>query len=303
MKDLNNLTVVVVTYLTKRNILLKCLESINKKVKIVIIENSEKFKDKELFLKKFPNLRVLCSGSNMGYGHGNNFGLTSIKTQYALILNPDIVCGKKLFIHINKILKKKKNFFIIGCQYLYDKIFMPAGFFDKKKNQMYRKKFLKKKFHSLTRVDWVSGCSMLINLNKFKDKNIFDSNFFLFFEELDLCKSIINKGGFIYSSSDLLVHHLHSKGSIGSNINLKTDFIKMRNWHWTWSLFYFYKKNYNYYYAFFKTFGKLLKFFFKSIYFTIIFDNDKKYKYLYGFFGLFSSLIGKKSSYRGNFSK
>ena len=37
---------------------------------------------------------------------------------------------------------------------------------------------------------------MLINLKKFKNKNIFDKNYFLYFEEFDLCKSINDKGGY-----------------------------------------------------------------------------------------------------------
>jgi hypothetical protein len=43
MENLNNLTVVIVTYLTQKKILLNCLNSISKEVKIKIIENSEKF--------------------------------------------------------------------------------------------------------------------------------------------------------------------------------------------------------------------------------------------------------------------
>ena len=39
---------------------------------------------------------------------------------------------------------------------------------------------------------------MLINLQKFIDKEIFDKNFFLYFEEVDLCKSIIKKNGKIF---------------------------------------------------------------------------------------------------------
>ena len=42
---------------------------------------------------------------------------------------------------------------------------------------------------SLIKVDWVTGCSMLINLKKFNNKNIFDKNYFLYFEELDLCNT------------------------------------------------------------------------------------------------------------------
>ena len=298
MKKLNHVTIIIVTYLTKKNILLSCLKSINKNVKIIVVENSKKFVHEEFFLKQFPNLKILCSGKNLGYGAGNNFGLTNVKTQYALILNPDIICDIDLFKNLNKLLNKKKIFSIIGCQYLYDKIHMPAGFFNKKKNRAFHQSFLKKRTASLIKVDWVTGCSMLINLKKFKDKNIFDVNFFLFFEEFDLCRSVINKGDFVYSSSDLLVDHLHSKGSIGSNNNLKTAAIKIRNWHWTWSLFYFYKKKHNYFYALFKTFSKLLKAFFFTIYFTVFFDQNNRNTYLYRFLGLFSAILGRQSNYR-----
>ena len=298
MKKLNNVTIIIVTYLTKKNILLNCLKSIDKNVKVIVVENSKKFVDEKYFLKRFSNLKILCSGINLGYGAGNNFGLSNVKTQYALILNPDIICDTNFFKNLNKLLNTKKIFSIIGCQYLYDKIHMPAGFFNKKKDRAFHQSFLKERTASLIKVDWVTGCSMLINLKKFKDKNIFDVNFFLFFEEFDLCRSVINKGDFVYSSSDLLVDHLHSKGSIGSNNNLKTAAIKIRNWHWTWSLFYFYKKKHNYFYALFKTFSKLLKAFFFTIYFTVFFDQNNRNTYLYRFLGLFSAIVGRQSNYR-----
>ena len=298
MKKLNNVTIIIVTYLTKKNILLNCLKSIDKNIKVIVVENSKKFVDEKYFLKRFSNLKILCSGINLGYGAGNNFGLSNVKTQYALILNPDIICNINFFKNLTKLLNTKKIFSIIGCQYLYDKIHMPAGFFNKKKNRVFHQNFLKGRKASLIKVDWVTGCSMLINLKKFKDKNIFDVNFFLFFEEFDLCRSVINKGDFVYSSSDLLVDHLHSKGSIGSNNNLKTAAIKIRNWHWTWSLFYFYKKKHNYFYALFKTFSKLLKAFFLTIYFTVIFDQNSRNTYLYRFLGLFSAIAGRQSNFR-----
>tara|TARA_B110000858_G_C17703793_1_gene427213 strand:- start:90 stop:1001 length:912 start_codon:yes stop_codon:yes gene_type:complete len=300
MKNLNNLTVLIVTYLTKKDILLDCLKSIDKRIKILIIENSKKFKHEKFFLKKFPNVKILCTGSNLGYGNGNNFGLTLIKTQYALILNPDIICDKKFFLNADKLLNKKINFSIIGCQYSFDKIFMPAGYFNEKENKKFKNNFFKTKSKTLTKVDWVTGCSMLINLKKFKGRDLFDKNFFLYFEEFDLCKSTISKGGLVYSAKDLKVHHLGFKGSLGSNKNLRTEANKLRDWHWMWSYFYFYKKNYNYLYALFKVLGKLLRSFFKSIYFIVVFDNDNKNKYLYRFLGLFSALIGKKANYRGN---
>ena len=299
MKKNNNLTVIIVTYLTNRNILLNCLQSINKSTKVIIVENSTNFKDKSYFLKKFSNIEVICTGSNLGYGKGNNFGLNKVKTDYALILNPDIVCKNDFFIKITKLINKNKKFSIVGCQYSNDTAYLPAGFFDNKKHNTFQKNFSKNK-KPLIRVDWVTGCSMLINLKKFKNKNIFDKNYFLYFEEFDLCKSTNDKGGFVYSSNELKVYHLGFKGSLGSINSLKAEASKLRDWHWMWSYFYFYKKNYNYFYALFKVSGKFFKSFLKVILYTFLFNKITRDKYLFRFLGLLFSIIGLKSNYRGS---
>ena len=238
MKNINDLTVIIVTYLTDRKILLNCLQSIDKRAKIIIVENSKNFKNKSYFLRKFSNIDIICTGLNLGYGKGNNFGLCKVKTEYALILNPDIICSANFFSKTIKLINKSKNFSIIGCQYSNETKYLPAGFFEKKKNDIFKKNFLNIKKKNLIKVDWVTGCSMLINLKKFKNKNIFDKNYFLYFEEFDLCKLINDKGGFVYLSSDLRVLHLGFKGSLGSNNALKNEASRLRDWHLMWSCFY-----------------------------------------------------------------
>ena len=297
-KKNNNLTIIIVTYLTNRDILLNCLKSISRDFKVIIVENSRKFADTNFFKKKFKNLEIVCSGKNLGYGKGNNYGLVKTKTDYALILNPDTVLEKNFFSNIKKIITKE-NFSIIGCSYTNDKIFMPAGFFDSKKNDSFRKNFFKKKQKKFTKVDWVVGCAMLLNLNKFEKRNIFDKNIFLYFEEFDLCKSILKKKGSIFLSSELKVHHLGFKSSFSTNDKLRNEANKIKDWHWMWSYFYFYKKNYNYFYAFYKIFGKMIKSLLKSIFYTVIFSEKNRDKYLFRFMGLFSSVIGRESNYRG----
>ena len=141
---------------------------------------------------------------------------------------------------------------------------------------------------------------MLINLKKFNSKKLFDENFFLYFEEFDLCKREGLSGGSVFSSSKLLIHHLGFKGSIGANQEMEQDANKLREWHWMWSTFYFYKKNYSYFFAFKKTIGKLIRALFKLLYFTIIFNVKSKNKYKARFSGLFNSMCGKKSWYRVN---
>ena len=63
-----NITVIIVTYKTNRKILLNCLSSISRDINVLIVENSKKFDGKTIFLKKFKNLKILCTGTNLGYG-------------------------------------------------------------------------------------------------------------------------------------------------------------------------------------------------------------------------------------------
>ncbi|WP_075501937.1 glycosyltransferase [Candidatus Pelagibacter communis] len=298
MYSLDNITVIIVTYLTKKQLLINCLKSIDKRVKIKIIENSHTFEHKDEILSNFPNVDINCTGENLGYGKGNNFGLKSTKTDYALILNPDVTCDVNFFSNITKVLEHAKDFTIIGCQYLNDKIFLPAGFFDNKKNKMFVNTFKNQKIEKLEKVEWVTGCSMLMNLNKFENKEIFDKNFFLFFEEFDLCKSIIKKGENIYTSKDLKIDHLGFQSSLGQNLENKSRANRIREWHWMWSSFYFYKKNYSYSKAVLKMSGKFIKSFFKFNYYFLTFQKENKEKYFYRFLGILNGMLGRSSFFR-----
>tara|TARA_B100001109_G_scaffold140445_1_gene114339 strand:- start:67 stop:966 length:900 start_codon:yes stop_codon:yes gene_type:complete len=299
MKSLNDLTVIIVTFNTPRKVILDCINSISKNVNILIVENSESFIDKNLVLTKFPNVNVVCTGENLGYGKGNNFGINQVKTDYVLILNPDVICDEKFFTNISTVVEEAKDFTIIGCQYLSDSVFMPAGFFDKKKNNSFVKDFRNNKLKSLSSVEWVVGCSMLIDLKKFSDKKIFDENFFLYFEEFDLCKSIAKSGGKIYTSRELKIHHLGFKSSLNDNEIENRKMINLKDWHYMWSSFYFYKKNYNFIYAFIKLSGKLFKSLIKMFFYSITLQNVNRNKYLFRFLGLINSILGRPSNYRG----
>ena len=296
---MKNLTVVIVTYKTSEKIIFDCLKSIDGNVKVLIIENSENFKYKNQILSQFSNVDIICTGKNLGYGSGNNYGIKAAKSDYVLILNPDVTCSKDFFPNLNDLISKTEDFSIIGCQYLHDDIFMPAGFFDKKKNNEFVTKFRESNNESLLAVEWVTGCSMLLNLKKFNTSSIFDQNFFLYFEEFDLCKSIIKNGNKIYTSDKLKIHHLGFKSSLGDNEIENLNAINIKDWHFMWSSFYFYKKNYSYVYALKKLSGKFLKSLFKMIFYSVIFKKNRKNKYLYRFLGLLNSIMCRPSDFRG----
>ena len=131
MKNLNDLTVIILTYNTSKKILSDCLKTIDKNVKILIVENSNYFKHEDFIIKNFSNIEIVCTGENLGYGKGNNFGIKHATTDYVLILNPDVICDHNFFSNIIEVTNEVVDFSIIGCQYLNDRVFMPAGFFNR----------------------------------------------------------------------------------------------------------------------------------------------------------------------------
>ena len=110
---------------------------------------------------------------------------------------------------------------------------------------------------------------MLINLKKINFDKIFDENFFLFLEEIDLCKRLKNEGKKIFIIQKSKVRHLAKQASENSlNIEL------CRNWHWMWSLFYYNYKHFGVLTAYKITISK----FFSSIvklFVALIFLNKK----------------------------
>ena len=271
MNNLSQLTIVIVTYKTNLDILKNCLNSINNKIKTLIIENSNFFEYKKEIQEQFSNVEILCTGSNMGYGAGNNFGLKEVHTKYALILNPDVICSDDFFLNIVKYLEGNIDFSLIGSTYKEHTNYNPAGFFDNKNLQS--AKFIGE--FDLYEVDWITGHTILINFDKFKEKKIFDENFFLFFEELDLCKSVKKRK---------------------EKFELKS--LKLRNWHYLWSMFYYNKKNYGYIFALKKSVSRLFRSIVRIIYYLIIFNKKGVIIYTYRLLGLINSIFLKKSWYR-----
>jgi len=295
MNNLDNLTLVILTYKTGKEILDNCLSSIDKNIKIIVVENSTYFENQKYFEDKYKNIKIILTEKNLGYAGGNNFGLNMVKTKYALIFNPDIICEKNFFSSIQKYLDGKLDFSIIGTSFAEQSDYHTAGFFDNKKN-LKEANFLNE--FNLYDVDWVSGCSLLLNLNNFDDKKIFDENFFLFFEENDLCFRVKSKGGKIFMSTDLKITHLGFKSSLASLEKYKFEFSKLRNWHYMWSFYYYHKKNYGMITALKKSTSRLLRYFMKFIFYSLMFDKKNKILYFCRFSGLINSICNKKSSFR-----
>jgi GT2 family glycosyltransferase len=255
------------------NILEKCIKSIDPKIKIIVVENSDNIQIKKYLENKFSNVDVIIAKENLGYGKGNNLGISKVNTQYAFILNPDAILEDNCLIELYKAQLTLRDDFAI----LAPNILNNYGFFSDKNNSFQKE---------IMEVDYVKGFAMLINLKKITFERIFDENFFLFLEEIDLCKRIKNYGEKIFVVENSKVQHFAKQASIKSlNIEL------CRNWHWMWSLFYYNHKHFGFLNSYkatlFKFFSSIIK-----LFFALIFFNKKKILiYYYRLNGLFNAFL------------
>ena len=147
---------------------------------------------------------------------------------------------------------------------------------------------------NLKEVENLKGFAIFFNIEMFKN-NFFDENFFLYFEEIDLCKRVKKSKGKIFLDKNIIINH---EGASSVNKNNEIELEKNRNWHWMWSTFYYHKKYKGFFLAFIITFPKLLSATIKTLFYSLIFNKRKKNIYQSRLSGIFNSIIGKKSWYR-----
>ena len=144
-------------------------------------------------------------------------------------------------------------------------------------------------------VENVKGFAMFLNLSEFKNIGFFDENFFIYFEEIDLCRRVVNANKKIYLAPNIKINH---SGGQSHNDAINHEMELSRNWHWMWSTFYYNKKYSGYLISLIKIFPKLIKSFFKTIFYFLILNKKKGSIYLHRMLGILNSLLGQKSWYR-----
>ena len=270
---------VIITSFHSRNKIFNCINSIEKNIKVIVIENSNDQILKKEIQSNYQNVECILSEENLGYGAGNNLGLSMVKTSYALILNPDVTlingAISKFFLTINNL----KDFGVIA----------PVSHNEKYNN------FNIAVDKEIKEVDNVKGFAMFLNMKNLKKINFFDDNFFLYFEEIDLCRRLKKNNSKIFIDPAIEVNHL---GGTSHNSEIEKPMELSRNWHWMWSTFYFHRKHYGYLSAIIKILPKLFSSFFKFIIFFITFQKSKSEIYKHRLLGIINSILLRKSSFR-----
>jgi len=209
-KIYENLTIVTVLYDSSEliNDLLKNL--INFKVIVVDNGNNEQIIKK---LSGFRNIKVITQKKNLGYGRAINFAFEKIKSKYFFVLNPDLVISEKSIYGLYDLITKNPDAGIVAPITEPDEDFY--GLFPEKNtkkimdpNEIRCRNLLKSsKIEGEICVEVAKGSALLLNSEHFEKVGKFDERYFLFWEEIDLCRRFRSKKqSVIVSPSSLAIH-------------------------------------------------------------------------------------------------
>ena len=277
--SITDITIVITSFKSDK-IIRNCLNSIDRQYQVILVENSNNLELKKSVEREFTNVECILTGENFGYGKANNIGLKKVKTKYALILNPDATLHTSALENFFKAINQVPEFAIMG----------PHIQESKDEN----KKIDSKNSNPIL-VKNVKGFAMFLNISEFKNIGFFDESFFIYFEEMDLCKRLIDCKKKIYLVPNIKINHVGAQ----SHIKVIDKTMKLsRNWHWMWSTFYYHKKHKGFFISFLIVFPKLSSAVFKVILYVLLLNKEKKEIYYHRYSGLMNAIMGKSSWFR-----
>lgn len=151
---------------------------------------------------------IVENRSNIGYGAGNNAAVRQAKGEYLLIVNPDNVLPRDGIEAMLTYLQEHPDTGIVGPALVYpDGTVRPSARPFPTPADLFRKRMNPTKWHQeferarktlekkdAVDVDWMVGACLLLKTELFRKLGGFDERFFLFFEDIDICRRIHDMG-------------------------------------------------------------------------------------------------------------
>ena len=209
-----DITLILVTYRSEK-LIIKNLEVL-KKFPVIIIDNSNS-DELEKIIFDYGNIDFIKSSKNLGYGAANNLGISKASTPFILIINPDILINEDAISDLFKnFLNDPDNIGILGPslydQKMYRRTNGTISYLDQLNGVNVSN--LSNNIPSYnTCCKFLMGCCYLMRRDFFNSLGGFDKNFFMYFEDNDLCDRTLKKGKYIMEVPSSKFIHLENASS------------------------------------------------------------------------------------------
>ena len=242
-------SIIIVSFNT-REILRECLQSViressNLVVEILVIDNNSLDGSPQMVEAEFPQVRLIRSEINLGFGSANNLALAHARGRYFVLLNSDAFFqSASLEVAIRHMDETPECGLAGGRLIGRDGSWQPSArcFHTITRDLIVltglAARFPKSRFfgqfdrtwadqRQAATVDWVPGAFSIIRPAAIEKTGFFDPAFFLYYEEVDLCRRLKQAGYTIWYWPDIVVVHIGGESS--RQVKLKSQNISSRS--------------------------------------------------------------------------
>jgi GT2 family glycosyltransferase len=223
----SDVAVAVVNYNT-RDLLERCLRSVVAQgpADVVVVDNASQDGSAALVHDRFPDVRLIANGTNVGYGAGANQALRSTTVPFVLLVNADTEVQPGCIDALVKYGRRASRAGIVGPTIVDARDCLEPSYFpfpgtldwllENEPLAMVIKRIppLKRRAVSLDnagapqRVPWVMGCAMLLRREAMEAVGGFDESYFMYYEEVDLCRRMTDAGWEVHFTPEARVTHV-----------------------------------------------------------------------------------------------
>jgi N-acetylglucosaminyl-diphospho-decaprenol L-rhamnosyltransferase len=212
----------------------ECLPSIRQwtsglSLEVIVVDNASPTGDVDSLKAQFPEIKLIKSGTNLGFAGANNLGFRQASGDFVLFLNPDT---KLVSPAINVMLQHLQTLpaaGVVGCKLLNADLSVQTSSimnFPTILNSMFRVEYLRLRWPKLwgigplfsaypgpVVVEAISGACMLVRREVFEKVGMFSQEYFMYSEDLDLCHKMKRSGFTNYYVGQATIVHYGGKSS------------------------------------------------------------------------------------------
>lgn len=242
-----DLSIVILNYKT-RGLVKTCLRGLlsvptRYAREIIVVDNASGDGTPEMVAHEFPQVRLIASKVNTGFGAGNNTGIRAATGRYVMIMNPDIAVLDDALDRLVVFMDQNSDVGFVGPRlsnpdgstqnscYRFPTPLIPVyrrtPFGRLMRGQTALADYLMTDWdHTKTRdVDWLLGACIMMRRETIEKVGLFDDRFFLYFEDTDLCRRAWEANYRVVYHPEANITHYHRRESAGSIFSLMTNWI------------------------------------------------------------------------------
>lgn len=215
------LSIVIVSYNARAD-LERCLDSLVRARpavdhEILVVDNASPDDTVEALRARWPGVRLVEAGGNVGFAKGNNLGVRQSCGELVLLLNPDTLVPAGAVDALVALLDRRPDVAVVGprlvdgqgrAELSFGGMISPLG-------ELRQKLRARGNVERLTsrerRVDWVSGACLLVRRADAEAVGLLDERYFMYTEDVDFCAAIRARGRMVLFTPAAQVVHLRGR--------------------------------------------------------------------------------------------